>query len=67
MVSIRDLASINRELTGDQVADHIPVTGASSAVEGPILCREDAQPQAVQASASGLHVSQSLTLESDEC
>ena len=37
-VSIRDLAPINRELTGEQVADHILATEASSAVEEPTNC-----------------------------
>ena len=62
-VSMRDLAPINRELTIEQVADHIPATEGSSAVEEPIVGPEDVQPPAVQAPTSG--PSQSLSSESD--
>ena len=62
-ISIRDLAPINREMIGEQVADHIPATEASYAVEKPIVGPEDVQPPAVQAPTSG--PSQALTSESN--
>ena len=63
MVSIGDVAPIDQDLTGEQVADPISATEASSTVKEPIVGPEDVQPPAVPAPVSG--PSQSPTTMSD--